>query len=495
MALRRRAAESLGLLAKRSGDQKQRDRIAKELEGWLRSDALDLRIDVQFDPSKRDPAMVRELVEETQRQVAEVMLHALESGQLPGGLKEEDLEELFQVALQQQLKQRLQELPQQIWAAGQSPGWAEHDARLPLLQGAAQGLQLASSIDLPPLGSGPGRVVPMLSVTALDEDGGLRIRTDVIDVPVWKLLLPNDEQLELVLVREGEYTLGSPVDEQSRNAYTQFRQKCEGINVEALRRVRLGSFAMVRHPITQAQWRSVVETLEEEQRGSLNPEPGTFWSEDSWERHAQPGALPVDSVSWTDCRQWLEALNAWLVSQWPSWKEQHPNMGAQTVQFELPSESQWEAACRGGVASPFHFGDTLDSTWARYDATHAYGKGRRGSYQQRPVSVGSFGLVNRLGMAELHGQLQEWCADRWQRDPVKRSFGDGSALEEVDPGLAGAPMEREMRLLRGGSWFYSALNARAAFRFSDHPDAGTAYVGIRPCCLLPTGLFIRPLFT
>jgi len=252
---------------------------------------------------------------------------------------------------------------------------------------------------------------------------------------------------------------------------------------------------MVRHPITQAQWRSVVETLEEEQRGSLNPEPGTFWSEDSWERHAQPGALPVDSVSWTDCRQWLEALNAWLVSQWPSWKEQHPNMGAQTVQFELPSESQWEAACRGGVASPFHFGDTLDSTWARYDASHAYGKGRRGSYQQRPVSVGSFGLVNRLGMAELHGQLQEWCADRWQRDPVKRSFGDGSALEEVDPGLAGAPMEREMRLLRGGSWFYSALNARAAFRFTDHPDAGTAYVGIRPCCLLPTGLFIRPLFT
>jgi hypothetical protein len=126
VALRRRAAESLGLLAKRSGRADplakeaiaQRQRIAAELERWLRSEALNLLV--------RDAA-----------------------------------------------------------------GWAEHDARLPLLQGASRGLQLAASAELPLLGSGPGLVVPMLTLTAFEEGDGLWIVTEVVKVPVWQLPLHN----------------------------------------------------------------------------------------------------------------------------------------------------------------------------------------------------------------------------------------------------------------------------------------------------------------
>jgi formylglycine-generating enzyme required for sulfatase activity len=281
--------------------------------------------------------------------------------------------------------------------------------------------------------------------------------------------------------------------------------------VEALRKVRLTSDAMARHPISQAQWRAVVEGLAPDQRGPLEANPGTFLPEDSWERHGQPGALPVDSVSWNQCQQWLQALNGWLACQWPAWAEQNPGLGSQAVRLALPSESQWEVACRAVEASsaeapqspPFHFGATLDPSWARYDATYTYGRGRRGDYKKRPVPIGFYGLVNRWGLAELHGQLSEWCADQWHRSPIRADQAkrrgwfaggvtrqeelDGSALEGPDPGLAEVPREQEMRLLRGGSWLFSPVYARAALRLSNVPVNVYTDVGVRPGCFSPPG--------
>ena len=495
MAVRRRAAESLGLLAKRSGDREQRDRIAGELEGWLRSDALDLRIEQVSEPSAVAAAW-----EAAQRQVATQVAQARSTGQL-GKLKEAQLLQMIREA-EEQIAQ------QERWAMGQSPGWAEHDALLPLLQGASRGLQLAASADLPLLGSGPGRLVPMLTLTAQEEDTALRIRSEVVDCELWRLPLPSGEQLELVLVKGGKYGIGSPVEEAGRAVYAEqrIRQKCEGVDVEALRQVQLVSYAMVRHPISQAQWRAVVEGMAPEQRGQLQATPGTFREEDHWERYGQPGALPVDSVSWNQCQQWLEALNSWLACQWPDWAEQHPGLGSQALQLALPSESQWEVACRAGSAMPFHFGSTLDPSWARYDATYTYGRGRRGGYEKRPVPIGFFGLVNRWGLAEMHGQLQEWCADQWHRSPIREDLGkrrswfggggttqellDGRALEGPDPGLAEVPSEQEMRLLRGGSWINSPRSARAAFRYGLPPVNVNPLVGVRPGCFSPPGLLL-----
>jgi formylglycine-generating enzyme required for sulfatase activity len=439
VALRRRAAERLGLLARRCGDERQRQRIAKELEGWLCSDALNLLV-------------------------------------------------------------------------VDSEGWAEHDDRLPLLQGASRGLQLAASADLPLAGSGPGRVVPMLTLTALEEEGGLRILTGVVLVPVWALPLPGGQQLELVAVPAGDYVIGSPPEEAGRNVYTQMRQKCVGVDVEALRAVRMGTYAMVRHPISQGQWRAVVEGVAPEQWGRLKPNAGTFKEPANlWERYGQPGALPVDSVSWNLCQEWLQALNGWIVAQWPAWAQQRPALRSQPPQLALPSESQWEVACRAGSAMPFHFGATLDPSWARYDASYSYGKGRHGENEQRPVPIGFFGLVNRWGLAELHGQIQEWCADQWHLSPVRerqaerrgwfggggqrRELLDGSAIEGPDPGLSDVPLERELRLQRGGPWFGGPHNCRAAYRHSNPPDDGYTVVGVRPGCFSPQNCFLalKPL--
>jgi hypothetical protein len=120
VVVRRRTAESLGLLAKRSGDREQRDRIAAELEGWLRSDALDVVIE-----PVNDPAVVAVAQEAAQRQVAAKVAEARAGGQL---------EKIKEAQLLQMIRQIEEQAAQQeLWAIGASPGWAEHDARLPLL--------------------------------------------------------------------------------------------------------------------------------------------------------------------------------------------------------------------------------------------------------------------------------------------------------------------------------------------------------------------------
>ena len=358
-------------------------------------------------------------------------------------------------------------------------GWAEHDRRLPPLQGASRALQLAASTALPLLGSDRERRVPMLTLTALQEGEGLRIRTEVLTPAVWRLPLPGGKQLELVVVKGGEYRIGSPKEEVGRDLYPQFRQKCEGVNVEEQRTVNLKAFALVRNPLTQAQWRAVaaLPSLERD----ISQAPGTYEAKGLWESYAEPGGLAVDSVSWNDCQEWLQRLNLWLKEQWPELGGQ-----GEAPQLALPSESQWEAACRAGDSTPFHFGDTLDASWANYDGNYTYGPGRKGAFRQRPVPMGFFGLVNRWGLAEMHGQLQEWCADQWHRDPVAGSAGDGSPVEGPDSELEGN-QEQSYRLLRGGSWIDGPLNARAAFRISGRPGYVYTGVGVRPGCFSPPG--------
>jgi formylglycine-generating enzyme required for sulfatase activity/energy-coupling factor transporter ATP-binding protein EcfA2 len=419
VALRRRAAESLGLLAKRSGDRGQRDRIAAELEGWLRSDVLNLLV--------------------------------------------EDAE-----------------------------GWAEHDARLPLLQGASRGLQLAASADLPLLGSGEEIPVPMLTLTALEEGSGLRIRTEVVEVPVWTLPLPGGERLELVVVPAGLAQLGSPATEHDRQEVMDWfaanRDGCKGVDVEARRRVRLEGFALVRQPISQGQWQAVVEAVGQIER-ELEESPGAAKPESLWDQHGQPGELAVDSVSWHQSREWLQRLNCWLQEQW-----QELGGSGEAPQLALPSENQWEGACRAGAATAFHFGDTLDGSWAQYNASFIFGRGRKGAKTKQPGLNGASGLVNRWGLAELHGQLFEWCEDSWHPNPVAEGHPeDGETWREEDGDLLCRESgQRGWKLLRGGSCLHVPPYARAAMRYSSHPASLNSYVGFRPCCLLHPGSLLGP---
>jgi formylglycine-generating enzyme required for sulfatase activity len=146
-------------------------------------------------------------------------------------------------------------------------------------------------------------------------------------------------------------------------------------------------------------------------------------------------------------------------------------------------------ACRAGSGTPFQFGDTLDVSWANYNGHFIYGLGREGLFRQRVLPIGALGLVNRLGLAEMHGQVWEWCADQWHRDPVVSAVGDGRALEGPDPELEGN-QEQSYRLLRGGSWVSDPRNARAALRYGYPPGSLLTSVGFRPGCFSPAGLFL-----
>jgi formylglycine-generating enzyme required for sulfatase activity len=416
--LRRRAAESLGLLAKRSSDPEQRERIEGELEAVLRGDALDV-------------------------QVVDVA------------------------------------------------GWKEHDKRLPLLQGASRGLQLAASAKLALLGSGPGRVVPMLTLTALEEAGGLHITTEVVEVEVWRLPLPEGEQLELVMVPGGEHRIGSPADERDKatvlNWFAANRDGCrdprteEPLDVEAERRVELAPFWLLRHPISQRQWQAVVKAVEavEAVERELDESPGGAKAESLWDLYGQPGELAVNQVSWNDSQEWLRRLNRWLSEQWLVL-----GGGGKPLQLALPGEGQWEAACRAGTATPFHFGDTLDARWARYDASYVFGLGRKGAKAKQPGVNGGCGLVNRYGLGEMHGQLFEWCGDSWHPNPVGEGWhADGLPWEGEDGDLARRESgQRGWKLLRGGSWVAGPHGCRAAYRHSSDPDYVDTGIGLRPCC-------------
>ncbi|MFN9547853.1 MAG: formylglycine-generating enzyme family protein [Cyanobacteriota bacterium] len=189
-------------------------------------------------------------------------------------------------------------------------------------------------------------------------------------MPVWKLPLPElpgaaPQQLELVLVPQGDYAIGSPEEEAGRDVYTRFGQKCAQVNVEAQRQVSLKAFALVRHPISQAQWQAVVRLPQVS--APISERPASYDAKGLWETQAQPGGLAVDSVSWQDGQEWLRQLNRWPEEQWPL-------LGGRgdAPQLALPSESQWEVACRAGAATPFHFGDTLDASWANFNANYTY---------------------------------------------------------------------------------------------------------------------------
>jgi hypothetical protein len=137
-------------------------------------------------------------------------------------------------------------------------------------------------------------------------------------------------------------------------------------------------------------------------------------------------------------------------------------LGDQAPQVGLPSESLWEVACRAGTDTAFHFGDTIDATWANFRGTIPYTDGRSGLFVNHPLPVGSYGLVNPWGLADLHGTLWEWCADVWHPDPL-------SAPQDGSPRMDPAEGLTDERLLRGGSWFNVPLLCRSAYRDGKHP--------------------------
>lgn len=242
--------------------------------------------------------------------------------------------------------------------------------------------------------------------------------------------------LHMVLVPGGTFTMGSPEDEPERKD-----------NEGPQREVTVPSFFMGRYPVTQAQWRAVV-ALPKVEHG-LEENPSNFEGDNH----------PVDSVNWYDAVEFCQRL-AQLTKR----------------PYRLPSEAEWEYACRAGTQTPFYFGDTISTRVANYYGDDTYGDGEKGDYRETTTPVNKFGIANGFGLSDMHGNVDEWCQDHYHNN-YEGVPSDGSAW--VDRG------ENDRRVLRGGSWNILPWFCRSASRNTYTPDYRPYFIGFRVVCSAP----------
>lgn len=242
--------------------------------------------------------------------------------------------------------------------------------------------------------------------------------------------------LHMVLIPSGTFLMGSPDDEPGR-------QEDEGPQHE----VTLKSFFMGRYPVTQAQWRAVASLPLIKQK--LDPDPSNFKGDNR----------PVENVSWFDADEFCNRL------------ARHTDRF-----YRLPSEAEWEYACRAGTTTPFYFGKTVTTEIANYNGSFAYDTGPEGEYREETTPVNHFSLANAFGLSDMHGNILEWCQDHWH-DNYKSAPTDGHAW------IKGGNTAR--RVLRGGSWFPDPRNCRSAHRDGDTPAYCAYTFGFRVCCSAP----------
>ncbi len=246
--------------------------------------------------------------------------------------------------------------------------------------------------------------------------------------------------LEMVLIPGGSFLMGSPEDELERSD-----------DESPQHSVTIQLFCLGKYPVTQAQWKAVA-ALPQINR-ELNPDPSHFKGENR----------PVEQVSWYDVVEFCSRLSQ--------------KIGRQN---SLPSEAEWEYACRAGTTTPFHFGKTITPELANYNGEYTYGAGAKGVYRKETTPVGSFGVANAFGLYDMHGNVWEWCADQWHGN-YEGAPTDGSAwLDENDNDNQRHVLQRHV--LRGGSWDSYPRYCRSAFR--SHLDAayGYDYYGFRVVC-------------
>ncbi|MGE5193797.1 MAG: SUMF1/EgtB/PvdO family nonheme iron enzyme [Deltaproteobacteria bacterium] len=171
--------------------------------------------------------------------------------------------------------------------------------------------------------------------------------------------------------------------------------------------------------------------------------------------------LPVDNVTWYAAVEFCRRL-----SQLAAEEE------AGRV-YRLPTEAEWEYACRAGTTTVFHFGDTLSSAQANFNGNHPFGGAGTGPFLNRTAPVGSY-APNAFGLFDMHGNLNEWCMDRFGRDYYRVS-------PDVDPK---GPPEGTSPVIRGGDWYSDARDCRSAFRYADIPEGRFYALGFRVVCEL-----------
>jgi formylglycine-generating enzyme required for sulfatase activity len=224
--------------------------------------------------------------------------------------------------------------------------------------------------------------------------------------------LPQEASLEMVAIPGGSFLMGSPPGEGSDNEKPQHQ-------------VTVPPFFMGKYPVTQKQWEAVA-SLPKIAR-DLKSKPSHFKGDER----------PVESVNWYDAVEFCQRLS-----------------GQTGRQYRLPSEAEWEYACRAGTTTPFYCGETITTELANYNGNYVYANGQKGSYREETTPVMQF-PPNPWGLYDMHGNVWEWCADTWHGN-YTGAPSDGSAWLNND--------NDSSIMLRGASWFNFPLRCRSAYR-------------------------------
>jgi formylglycine-generating enzyme required for sulfatase activity len=207
--------------------------------------------------------------------------------------------------------------------------------------------------------------------------------------------------------------------------------------------VTVPEFFLGKYQVTQGQWRAVARGLPKIEH-DLDPDPSKFKGE----------TRPVEKVNWYEAVEFCQRLSQ-----------------ATGRDYRLPSEAEWEYACRAGTTTPFSFGEIITTDVANYDGNFTYGQSPKGEHRKQMTPVGSF-PANRFGLYDMHGNVYEWCFDLWHSN-YEGAPTDGS------PWVTG---KEQNRLLRGGSWNDHPRLCRSAYRYGVSPGVRNSFVGFRVCC-------------
>ena len=244
--------------------------------------------------------------------------------------------------------------------------------------------------------------------------------------------LGNGIELEMVYIPGGTFMMGSPEDEKDSFSWEKPQHQ-----------VRIEPFYLGKFQVTQAQWREVAKLPQIERE--LNPEPSEFKGDNR----------PVEQVSWYDAEEFCARLSK-----------------ATGREYSLPSEAEWEYACRAGTNTPFHYGETITSEIASYYGRNTYAEEPAGEDREQTTPVGSF-PANRFGLYDMHGNVDEWCADPWHENyegaPQNGRVWRENGNENRSP-------------LRGGSWYNNPRYCRSAYRSYNSRDGIYSNVGFRVRC-------------
>jgi formylglycine-generating enzyme required for sulfatase activity len=242
-------------------------------------------------------------------------------------------------------------------------------------------------------------------------------------------ILGDAVDLEMVSIPGGKFTMGAAQEEFE-----------SGEDERPRHLVTVKPFFMGKYPITQAQWRAIASGPKIKR--DLDPDPSCFKGDNR----------PIERVSWYDAEEFCDRLS----------KE------TKRV-YRLPSEAEWEYACRARTATPFHFGATITTNLANFCEQD---QSRNTVDRKQTTEVGSF-PANAFGLCDIHGNVWEWCADYWH-DNYQGAPLNGSAC--LNSG------NQEYRILRGGSWDCFPHLCRSASRFSENPTITDKEFGFRVVC-------------